>query len=93
VTLSATGEGQTNPPGVNGLLATGTPPAPVETVSVQIGGSDAKVVFAGGVSGLVAGFLQVVVQVPDGAPIGDAIPIVLMVGGLASQTDVTMSVQ
>jgi uncharacterized protein (TIGR03437 family) len=93
VTITATGEGQTNPPGVDGLIASDTPPVPIAPVSVQIGGSDAPLMSAGGVSGQSAGYFQVVVQVPNDAPTGDAIPIVLTVGGVASQPGVTVSVQ
>jgi uncharacterized protein (TIGR03437 family) len=93
VTITATGEGQTNPPGVDGLIASDTPPTPIATVSVQIGGNEAPVMSAGGVSGQSAGYFQVVVQVPNEAPTGDKIPIVLTVGGVASQPGVTMSVQ
>ena len=51
VTISAAGEGQTNPIGIDGLIASDTPPVPVAPVSVQIGGMDAPVMSAGGVSG------------------------------------------
>jgi uncharacterized protein (TIGR03437 family) len=50
-------------------------------------------VSAGGVSGMVAGFFQVAVQIPDGVTPGDAVPIVLTIGGVTSQTNVTLAVQ
>jgi uncharacterized protein (TIGR03437 family) len=93
VTISATGEGQTNPPGVDGQITPATPPMPIQQVSVQIGGVDAPVVSFGGTPGQPAGYFQVVVQIPDGAPSGDAIPIVLMVGSASSQPGVTISIQ
>jgi uncharacterized protein (TIGR03437 family) len=43
VTLYATGEGQTLPPGVDGLIAADPAPAPVLPVSVTIDGIDAPV--------------------------------------------------
>jgi uncharacterized protein (TIGR03437 family) len=93
VTVFATGEGQTNPPGVDGLLASDTPPSPAAEVLARIGGLDAQVISAGGVPGLAAGFFQVVVQIPDGVATGDAIPVVITVGGVPSQQGVTLSIQ
>jgi uncharacterized protein (TIGR03437 family) len=93
ITFNATGEGQTDPPGVDGQIAGDSPPVPVQAVSAQIGGVDAPVVSAGGAPGMAAGFFQVTVQVPDGAPAGDAVPIVLTVGGVPSQPGVTVSIQ
>jgi trimeric autotransporter adhesin len=95
VTVLATGEGQTNPPGVDGQV----PAMPIAPVSVQIGGNDAPVMSAGGGSifvqsgGYTLTVFQVVAQVPSSAPTGDAIPIVVTVGGVASQPGVTVSVQ
>ena len=93
LTVQATGEGQTNPPGVDGLLASNMPPLPLQSVSAQIGGGQARVAYAGGVPGLAAGFFQVMAQVPDDAPSGDTIPIVLRIGGISSQPGVTVSIQ
>jgi uncharacterized protein (TIGR03437 family) len=62
VTIAATGEGQTTPPGVDGAIASDPAPVPEASVSVQIDGMD-------------------------------AIPIVLTVGGIASQAGVTLSIQ
>jgi uncharacterized protein (TIGR03437 family) len=93
ITFNATGEGQTDPPGVDGQITGSSPAVPLQAVSAQIGGVDAPVVSAGGTPGMAAGFFQVTVQVPDGAPAGDAVPIVLTVGGVASQPGVTVSIQ
>jgi uncharacterized protein (TIGR03437 family) len=68
------------------------PSVPVQAVSVQIGGIDAPVSSAGGAPGQPAGYLQVVVTIPDGAPTGDAVPMLLIVGGVPSQSGVTISV-
>ncbi|HYL36668.1 MAG TPA: hypothetical protein VEV17_12210 [Bryobacteraceae bacterium] len=92
ITISATGEGQTTPPGVDGQVAGATPPVPNQMVSVQIGGVDAPIVSAGGTPGQPAGYFQVVVQVPDDAPVGD-VPIVLTVGGGSSEPGVIVSIQ
>jgi uncharacterized protein (TIGR03437 family) len=57
--FTATGEGQTDPPGQDGFIAGDAPPAPIQQVSVRIGGVNAPVISAGGAPGLAAGFLHV----------------------------------
>jgi 6-phosphogluconolactonase len=94
VVVLATGEGQTIPGGVDGKPGDfATPPAPIQTVTATVGGLDAQVVAAGGISGMAAGFLQVSVQIPPDVTVGDAVPIVLSIGGITSQPDVTLAVQ
>jgi len=93
VMIFGTGEGQTRPPGVNGKLAAEPFPQPLAPVTVEMGGVEAKVTYAGGAPGLVAGVLQVNAQVPREAPRGFAVPVVVRVGGRASQTGVTLSVE
>ena len=62
-------------------------PAPLTTTltTVTIGGLEAEVTFSGLSPGLV-GLYQVNVRVPEGAPSGDAVPLVLTIGGVASNT-------
>jgi 6-phosphogluconolactonase len=93
VLVSATGEGQTMPSGVDGKPGDSPAPIPIQTVTATVGGLDAPVVSAGGVSGMTAGFLQVAVQIPDGVTPGDSVPIVLNIGGIASQTSATLVIQ
>jgi uncharacterized protein (TIGR03437 family) len=94
VVVYATGEGQTIPAGVDGKPGdVATPPAPIQTVTATVGGLDAQVVAAGGISGTAAGFLQVNVQIPPDVTVGDAVPIVLTIGGITSQPNVTLAVQ
>ena len=93
VLVSATGEGQTMPSGVDGKPGDSPAPIPIQTVTATVGGLDAPVVSAGGVSGMTAGFLQVAVQIPDGVTPGDSVPIVLNIGGIASQTSATLAIQ
>lgn len=54
VVLFATGEGQTTPPGVDRLLATGSPlPRPVaQPTRLTVGGQEAEVVYSGAAPGL-----------------------------------------
>jgi len=58
---------------------------------VSIGGVSAPAIFSGLSPGFV-GLYQVNVQVPLNAPVGNAVPVVLSIGGAASNT-VTIAVQ
>jgi uncharacterized protein (TIGR03437 family) len=91
LTLLATGEGQTTPEGIDGKAAGAAPPRPVLPVTVTIGGKPATVQSAGGIPGIEAGIMAVTVQVPTGVT-GD-VPVILSVGGIPSQSGVTVSVQ
>jgi uncharacterized protein (TIGR03437 family) len=94
ITLYATGAGQFNPGMLDGAVITADNlPTPVLPVSVRIGGRDAFILYAGGAPGLVAGVLQVNVQIPDGAPTGAAIPITLRIGDRMSQTNLSIAIQ
>jgi 6-phosphogluconolactonase len=78
VVVYATGEGQTIPGGVDGKPGdSATPPVPVQTVTATVGGLDALVVAAGGISGMAAGYMQVSVQIPQNVTVGDSVPIIL----------------
>lgn len=93
VTLFGTGEGQTTPVGLDGLIANSTRfPAPAAGVSATIGGVDAPVVYAGAAPLEVAGVLQLNVRVPAGLKIG-ANAVVVTVGGAASPLNVTVTVK
>jgi uncharacterized protein (TIGR03437 family) len=93
IQLFGTGEGQTNPPGVDGQLANGaTIPKPLANVSVTIGGQPAPVTYAGTAPGEVAGFLQVNAQIPTGLSSG-SVPVVLTIGGVSSRSGVTIAVK
>jgi uncharacterized protein (TIGR03437 family) len=91
VTIIATGGGQTNPPGIDGQVAVDSSSMPVQQVSVQIDGQDAPVSSAGGIPGMVAGYLGVSVTVP--AVSGPTLPLLLTIGGVNSQAQVTIAVQ
>ena len=93
VVLYATGEGQTAPPGVDGKIARGTLPKPGLSVSARVGGIEAEVLYAGAAPGLVAGVLQVNLRIPMDVAASDEIPMVLAVGGIASQPGVTLAVR
>ena len=107
-TLDASGKGQaamlndtgccnsSRNPAVRGtevsLYATGEgqlPPGRVASnISVTVGGARAKVVYTG-----LVGSLQVNFRVPENAPVGDRVPLVLTVGDRQSPPGVTMAIR
>ena len=91
ITVMATGEGQTIPPGINGKLADeAVLPQPVAPVSATISGIPAIVQSYGAVAGDVAGKFQAVVVIPPGATSGD---VILHIGANDSQAGATVSIQ
>jgi uncharacterized protein (TIGR03437 family) len=92
VVFYATGEGQTNPGGVDGQIAGAQLPKPILPVSVTIGGNPAQQVYAGAAPQSVAGLMQINVRVPDNTPSGD-IPVQVQVGGAQSQAGLTLAVE
>ena len=93
VLLFLTGDGQTNPAGVDGRLALDTLPRAAAPVTVAIGGAAAQVLYSGVAPQSIAGFTQFNVVVPDGAAAGAAVPVVVTVGGVSSPTGVTVAVK
>jgi uncharacterized protein (TIGR03437 family) len=93
VSIYATGEGQTSPPGVTGSVAQSTATAPVATVTARIGGTAANVQYAGPSPGSIEGLLQVNAVVPDDIPSDPAVPVVVTIGGVPSQAGVTIAVR
>jgi uncharacterized protein (TIGR03437 family) len=96
VTIFGTGEGVTIPASLTGRVSGSDPgslPVPQLPLEVLVGGVPAQVTYAGAAPGAVAGVLQVNLRIPDGAPSGSAIPIVLRVGGVLSRFDATIAVQ
>ena len=91
--IYATGEGQTDPPGQDGLFATITVPKPVAPVSVTIGGvPQTKILYAGAIPGEVPGVLQVNFVVAEHTPHGVQ-PIVVTIGGASSQAGITVAIK
>jgi uncharacterized protein (TIGR03437 family) len=93
VSILATGEGQTRPPGVDGVITGNAPPTPRAEVTAQIAGQDAKVTSASGVPGAPAGIFRVNVTVPAGVPRGTSVPVVVSVGNASSQSGVTLAIK
>lgn len=92
IVLFGTGGGQTNPGGVDGSIAGNVAPQPLAPVSVNIGGMNAKVLYAGGAPGLVEGVLQINAQIPESVGPGE-VPVVVTIGQASSPTGVTVSVK
>jgi CheY-like chemotaxis protein len=68
-------------------------PKPRLPVAVTVGGVPATIMYAGGAADSVAGSFQVNFRVPANAPVGDAVPLVLTVGGTRTPDGVTMAVR
>jgi uncharacterized protein (TIGR03437 family) len=94
IQVFATGQGQTNPAGVDGLIEPAALPLPVPllTAGALVGGIPANISYVGAAPGLVAGALQVNVVIPPGVPSGPA-QLILSIGGNSSQNGITVAVQ
>ncbi len=91
VAFWATGQGLVNPPGRDGAVIL-APDFPVPRLPVRVtpGGADAEVVFAGLTY---TGVMQVNARIPDHAPVGNAVELLLKVGNYTSRSGVTLAVQ
>jgi trimeric autotransporter adhesin len=93
VSIYATGEGQTNPSGIDGQFATSfTLPKPKLPVTVTIGGRPAEVLYYGAAPGQVAGLMQVNARIPADVDAGE-VPVTIQVGTAASQPGITVVVK
>jgi uncharacterized protein (TIGR03437 family) len=88
-----TGEGQTQPPGVDGKLAVPDYPHPLLPVSVAIGGVQAQVSYAGAAPAYVAGLMQVNALVPNEVPPNTSVPVVIKVGANTVQQPIMLWVR
>ena len=92
LSIFCTGLGAVRNPPVSGAPALAEPlSTTITTPSVTIGGVPASVSFSGLGPGFV-GLYQVNVEVPEDALTGNAVPVVLTIGGVTSNT-VTIAVQ
>lgn len=93
--LYATGEGQTAPACQDGQIipAAGPYPTPILPVEVEVGGRPAAITFKSGAPGLVRGVIQVNFIPAADTPTGPNVPIVLKIGGRASQDGVTIAIR
>ena len=93
VILYATGSGQSDPAGDDGLLAAAVFPKARLPVSVMIGGIVAEVLYAGAAPSFVAGAMQLNVRVPTGITPAAAVPVQFTVGNTTSPPGVTLAVK
>jgi len=93
IAIYATGEGITNPPGVDGRITLSPLPTPVLACSVTIAGQPATIQYCGEAPYEPAGVLQVNALVPASISPGSAVPIILKIGTNTSQTTVTVAVK
>ena len=92
IEIYCTGLGAVSNQPATGAAAQASPLSRTSTTpTVTIGGVFAQVDFSGLAPGAV-GLYQVNVQVPGGAPVGDAVAVVISIGGATSNT-VTIAVQ
>ena len=90
--IFCTGGGVTDPVSFDGGI-TGLPlPLLTAPVTVTIGGVSAKVLYSGGAPTSVAGLTQTDAIVPAGVTPGAAVPVIVTIGGVASQSGITMAV-
>ncbi len=92
VVLYGSGGGQFQPPLPDGEVTGANLSDVVLPVTAQVGGVNAKVLYAGSAPGLVAGAMQINVQIPAGTPSGN-VPVTITINGVTSQAGVTVSVR
>ncbi len=92
INLYATGEGATNPQGIDGAVQTGASRSPNLPVKLTIGGQTAQVISAGTPVGTLSGVMVISAVVPTGLAPGP-VPVVLTVGSTTTTQTVTISVK
>ena len=93
VTFFATGEGQTDPPGMDGKLAINPLPSPLLTVFVAVDAIGVELQYAGAAPGIVSGLMQINARIPQDASSGPHVPLIICVGEAYSQFGVTIAVE
>jgi uncharacterized protein (TIGR03437 family) len=95
VAVYMTGEGVTSPASADGVIAPVNGSGlfqPTQKVTATVGGVPATVQYYGSAPGILYGVMQVNVQIPDGAPTGNA-TLVINVGSTSTQANVTVAVK
>lgn len=93
ITVFGSGFGEWNQLVPDGAVIGSTLPTVQAPVSVTLGGTDAKVLYAGGAPGLVNGVVVVNAEIPMGIAAGDAVTVVVTVGDKSSPANVTVAVK
>lgn len=91
--LYATGIAPMQPVPPDGFVAIGPSNNNILGLSVLLGDSPADLIYAGYAPGLVVGIVQINARVPDTAPTGKAVPILLKVGSATSQAGVSLNIK
>jgi uncharacterized protein (TIGR03437 family) len=97
IAIYLTGSGVTNPASVDGAVTGLTPPFPsvTQSVVVTMGGVPVpaqNIVYSGAAPGTVEGLTQIDVLIPASVAAGPTVPIIVTIGGVPSQTGITVSV-
>ena len=92
IQIYATGGGQTMPSSSTGSVAQVAANL-LLPVKVTIGGMDAQVLYAGNAPGEVEGVVQINAMVPPSVMPGAALPVIVTIAGVPSQTGVTIAVR
>jgi uncharacterized protein (TIGR03437 family) len=93
ITLFGSGFGEWNQLVPDGAIIGSSLPTLKTPVSVTIGGTDAKVLYAGGAPSLVNGVVVVNAEIPSSIATGDAIAVIVTVGDKSSPANVTIAVK
>jgi len=93
VVIYITGAGLTTSAVDNKLIPASPAVTPVQTPAVTIGGQGATLLAAQAPPGSVPGLIQLNVDVPSNVTPGNAVPVVVTIGGVSSQTGLTMAVK
>jgi uncharacterized protein (TIGR03437 family) len=92
ITIYGTGEGQTDPAGQDGRVIATDLRRPLLPVTATIGGKNAEVLYAGSAAMQVSGIFQMNIRVPEEIEAG-AVPVEVRIGGIPSQTGLTIIVR
>jgi uncharacterized protein (TIGR03437 family) len=94
VSIYGTGDGQTLPAGVDGIIIGGLSDLryTILPVTASIGGTNADVIYSGSVGNQVAGLFQTNVRIPLTVETGTAVPVSISIGTNSSQPAVTLAV-
>ncbi len=93
VVLYATGEGVPTPPSSDGRIVTASSSTNNPAISLQIGGTNATILYAGSVVGLVAGIIQINARIPTTITATKATPVQLTINGVASPLGTTIGIK
>jgi len=92
VVLFGTGEGQTLPAGIDGLIMY-TLAKPLLAALVTVGGQTAPIDYFGSAPQEVAGVFQLNFRVPLNAPSGNAVPVIVKIGDASTSKTTTIAIR